>query len=331
MLAEPVPMVRRTRNNRSHPAPDAPSGVLLIDKPPNITSHDVVDHIRKLYHTRRVGHTGTLDPMASGLMLVLLGKATKIAPYLSALSKRYLASICFGSVSDTGDAEGHITPAGDPSGVTLDSLNAALAALVGESAQRIPAYSAVRSGGRRLYELARSGAEVPALERVVTIHSADLVSFSGDTADVRIGCSSGTYIRALAGSLGEAVGCGAYLCGLRREAVGQWLASDAFSLETLHDFKERNHPLPVPAPIEQYLNFPRLEIAPQSRELITHGSPLTAAHVVAVGSQFQSGDTVLVIDAGRQVLAIGTALVGNDELSVMPASDPVVRYRRVLI
>lgn len=333
MPAEPTIMVRDNPASRTPNAPEAASGVLLIDKPAGITSHDVVDRVRKLYRTRRVGHTGTLDPIASGLMLVLIGRATKIAPYITVLSKQYRASIRFGFVSDTGDSEGNLTPSGDPASISTDQILAALASFIGETAQRIPAYSAVRSGGRRRYELARKGEDVPELERTVTIHSAGLIAHTGDAADIRIECSSGTYIRSLAEALGEALGCGAHLCGLRRETVGRWSVDAAWTLEALAA-KKHDSNLPDPSPIADYLDYPRILIASDARESVIHGTPLQASDIREIKGHFKASETILIVHEVQDVhdvLAMATALVDSGQRQDWPPNDPILSYRRVLI
>jgi len=337
MPAEPAIMVRDNPGPARN-APEAPSGVLLIDKPAGITSHDVVDRVRKLYRTRRVGHTGTLDPIASGLMLVLIGRATKIASYITALSKCYLATVRFGATSDTGDSDGTLTPSGDPATITTEQIRQALSSFVGETAQRIPAYSAVRSGGRRLYEMARQGEDVPELERTVTIHRIELIDHSGDTAKIRVECSSGTYIRSLAEALGGRLGCGAHLCGLRRETVGRWSVDDAWTLETL-DEQKKDKQLPDPKPIIDYLDYPRLEIKDHATESVIHGTPLKPSDITSIDGRFESGDTVVVVHnvhqvhavhVVHQIAAIATALVSSDAQPDWPPDKPILSYRRVL-
>jgi tRNA pseudouridine55 synthase len=291
--------------------------------------------VRKLYRTRRVGHTGTLDPIASGLMLVLIGRATKIAPYITALSKRYLATVRLGATSDTGDVTGNLTVTGDATAITTEQIRETLSCFVGEMAQRIPAYSAVRSGGRRLYELARKGEDVPDLERTVIIHSAELISHEGNSAGIRIECSSGTYIRSLAEALGEALGCGAHLSGLRREAVGRWQVEDAWTLETL-DEKKRQGELPPPDPIAEYLDYATIQVEADSLESVIHGTPLTPTDIASIEGQFAQGDLILVVHSVHdvhplhEVVAIATALVDSNNRPDWPANEPVLRYRRVL-
>jgi tRNA pseudouridine55 synthase len=182
-----------------------------------------------------------------------------------------------------------------------------------------------------LYELARKGEDVPALERTVTIHCAELIEHSGDTADVRIDCSSGTYIRALAEALGEALGCGAHMCGLRREAVGRWPVEDAWSLDAIEEIKRTGNDLPAPLPIERCLDYPKIEITSQARESVVHGLPIGAGGVVAIEDRFERDDIILVVDDSQEVLAIATALVGSDQRPDWPANQAVLRYRRVLI
>ncbi len=328
MPAESAIMVRENPGSTRN-AHDLNSGVLLIDKPAGITSHDVVDRVRKLYRTRRVGHTGTLDPIASGLMLVLIGRATKIASYITTMSKSYLATIRLGATSDTGDSAGTLTPSGDPAAITTDQIRNALASFVGETAQKIPAYSAVRSGGRRLYELARKGKDVPELERTVTIHSAELLAHNGDTADIRVTCSSGTYIRSLAEALGEILGCGAHLCGLRRETVGQWSVDDAWTLDKL-DAKKKDGQLPDPSPMIEYLDFPKLLIEDQSLDSVIHGTPIVSGDVTSIVGEFETGDTVVIVHAVTEVAAIATTLVDSNAWSDWPEDGSVISYKRVL-
>lgn len=331
MLADTIAVVSEDNSCGIGDRPVDASGVLLIDKTVRVTSHDVVDSIRKIYATRRVGHTGTLDPLASGLLLILVGRGTKIAPYLVGLDKTYTASIRFGAVSDTGDSDGNLTPQGDPATVDETRLHGALSAMVGEQSQQVPAFSAVRVGGRRLYQLARRGADVPQIEREITVLEAELLSYDPPIAQARFRCSSGTYIRALAESLGEMVGCGAHLCSLRREAVGRWRVADALTLDLLNRLKRERAPLPLPDPVEEFLDYPIIEVHPESVAAVTHGSPIRVDQVTKLEGEFGRGDTVLVADGGHRALAVGEALLSSDELAGASCSDKIFRYRRVLI
>jgi len=202
---------------------EVPAALWLVDKPAGPTSHDVVAGVRRRLGGRRVkvGHAGTLDPFATGLLVVLVGRATRLAPYLSGLDKTYLATLRLGAVSATGDVEGPILEKGPPAGG--EAVEAALSGFLGRQRQRVPQHAAVKVDGERLYRRARRGESVEAPEREIVIHDLRLVDGDDDRGTVRIlvRCSKGTYIRQLAMDLGERLGCGAYCQALRRTAIGE--------------------------------------------------------------------------------------------------------------
>jgi len=213
------------------------NGILVVAKPAGPTSHDVVALVRRLAASKRVGHGGTLDPFASGVLPLFLGGATRLVEYHLGDPKTYRATICFGAASTTDDLDGELTPSSGPVPVR-EAVEAALATLVGPQQQQPPVYSAIQIGGRRAYRMARGG-ETPVLSpRAVTIHS--LVVIEWDATDaarpiaiVDVSCSAGTYVRALARDLGERVGSAAYLCGLSRTASGPFRLEDAHPLEEI--------------------------------------------------------------------------------------------------
>lgn len=210
-------------------------GILVVDKPIGPTSHDLVALIRRLAATKRVGHGGTLDPFASGVLPVFLGRATRIVEFHLADRKAYRATICFGSSSSTDDLEGEMTPA-TGAAPSRDIVESALPAFTGMISQRPPAFSAIKVGGRRAYAVARAGGTVELKEREVTIDSLSLVTWDGSEPDrpiaiVDVVCSAGTYIRALARDLGDHVGSAAYLGALRRTAAGPFTEVDAIPLD----------------------------------------------------------------------------------------------------
>jgi tRNA pseudouridine55 synthase len=197
------------------------AGVLLVDKPVGPTSHDVVAMARRSLGLRRVGHTGTLDPFASGLLLLCLGWATRLAEYLTRLDKRYRGEIRLGEATDTADPTGTVIARSDVwRDVTRDEAAAALALQVGEILQLPPAFSAKKVGGVPMHRLARRGETVRPAPVRVTIHGAEIVRWEPPSLTIEVACSSGTYIRAIARDLGAALGCGAHLAALRRTAVG---------------------------------------------------------------------------------------------------------------
>jgi tRNA pseudouridine55 synthase len=211
-------------------------GVLVCDKAAGMTSHDVVARVRRLAGQRRVGHGGTLDPPATGVLVLALGRATRLLPFLPTEPKRYLATVAFGAETDTLDAAGTVTATADASGVDEAGLRAAMAGFVGPQEQVPPMVSAIKVGGERLYAKARRGEQVERAPRPIVVHALELLGFNGGErplATVEVVCSGGTYVRSLAADLGRAVGTLAHLAGLRRTAVGRFSEEAAHRLEDL--------------------------------------------------------------------------------------------------
>ena len=215
----------------SQPRPE--SGILNIDKPAGMTSHDVVDVVRRIAGTRRVGHAGTLDPLATGVLLVCIGQATRISEYLMNSKKTYRAEVMFGAATSTFDAEGEVTDSFPTQGLDGAALADALASFVGTIQQQVPAYSAVKQDGQPLYRRARRGEEVEPPVRQVTIYRAELIAWEPPVATMEVDCGPGTYIRALAHDWGRAVNNGAHLKSLRRLASGSFAVDDAVPLDIL--------------------------------------------------------------------------------------------------
>ena len=221
------------RRGRSH---DGPDGLAVVDKPSGWTSHDIVAKSRGLLGTRKVGHAGTLDPDATGVLLLGVGRATKLLRYLSPLGKSYVGEVVLGTETSTLDSAGEVTATHDMSAVTLADVEAAASAFVGPIEQIPPMVSAVKVGGKRLHELARAGIEVERDPRPVTIHSLSIASGpQGEPGvfTIDVTCSSGTYIRTLAADIGTALGGGAHLRNLRRTSVGPFTLADAVVLEAV--------------------------------------------------------------------------------------------------
>ena len=209
------------------------SGVLNVDKPGGMTSHDVVAQIRRLSAQRRVGHAGTLDPAATGVLVVCLGKATRLVEYITNGRKIYRARIRLGVETETWDAEGQVVARADCSGLTLEAVREALYGFVGEIHQVPPMYSALKHKGQPLYRLARRGIVVERQPRTVEIFDLELLNWDPPDISLRVTCSKGTYIRALAHDLGSALGTGAHLAALTRLAVGSFHLQDATPLDAL--------------------------------------------------------------------------------------------------
>jgi tRNA pseudouridine55 synthase len=249
-------------------------GVVVIDKPAGWTSHDVVARCRRIYGQRRVGHSGTLDPGATGVLLVGLGRATRLLRFLTDLSKRYTAELVLGVGTSTLDDSGEVVARADAGGVTAEQVRAAAAALTGPILQVPPMVSAVRVGGKRLHALARQGIEVERAPRPVTVH-AFAVTPTSDPAvwEMAVTCSSGTYVRVLAADVGGAVGVPAHLRRLRRVAVGSLSEERARPLEAI----EANPAAAVLTPADALADYPALVVEGETEQAVVHGRPLPAA------------------------------------------------------
>lgn len=278
-------------------------GVLALDKPFGMTSHDVVDRVRQITGERRVGHAGTLDPMATGLMLVGVGAATRLSEYLTGHDKEYDARIVFGASTDTDDAQGRVlTSVDDAEAVrTLNAVEAqaVLNEFTGVIDQLPPAYSAIKKNGVVAYKAAREGSSLELEPRSVTVHAAELadiglaeielVDAAGQVTkhllpywDVRFRVSKGTYIRALARDLGAYVGCGAFLSSLERTSVADMQLADACTLEELAQRMEQGAPLPWCDPAE-LLGFPVVELEEQQAAYVANGRELTGVQAAREG------------------------------------------------
>ncbi|MBP5786234.1 MAG: tRNA pseudouridine(55) synthase TruB [Kiritimatiellae bacterium] len=214
------------------PCPEA-TGFLLVDKPKGPTSHDLVSRVRGRFKVKKVGHGGTLDPMATGLMILLLGKATKLSDRVMGHDKVYEGTMKLGVETDTQDAEGEVVAERDASGVTREALEAAMEAMRGDRMQTPPMASARKVGGVPLYKLAREGKVVEREARLIHVYRFDLLEFAPPEARFRVACTKGTYVRTLAHDVGAALGCGAHLSALRRTKVGDWDVAQAHPFEEI--------------------------------------------------------------------------------------------------
>ena len=315
---------------RSHPAREtvgeaessrAVDGVLVVDKPAGPTSHDVVDRVRRALLTRRVGHTGTLDPFATGVLPLCVGRATRLARFLAGGEKEYLATVRLGFATTTDDVTGEPTGAPVRVDVTPERLAAALAGLVGTFDQIPPAFSAKHAGGRRLYELARRGETVPRAAASVTVHGIDLLARTSDSVEIAVRCSAGTYVRALARDLGERLETGAHLTSLRRIRSGAFSLSQAVSGDDLAGASGRMIPLP-----ELLLDLPAVRVAAPGRRLVGHGRELGRGDVV-LGFPEGPVERVRILDESGALIALAVTRgldPGPSPLPRVPALHPDV-------
>jgi len=250
-------------------------GIFNIDKERGVTSHDVVQRVRRLARQKHVGHAGTLDPAAEGVLLVCLGKATKVVEYLMDSPKRYCAQVTLGAVTDTGDADGKIIWRAEAVTVDRTQVEEALQAFRGRIKQVPPAYSALKRGGTPLYRLARRGLDFPREAREVEIYDLRLMAWEPPVAVIDVTCSRGTYVRALATDLGERLGCGAYLSRLVRLASGRFTLEDAVRMEALASaFAAGRASDYLYAPDEALLGTFAVVLGPESDRLVRHGSSI---------------------------------------------------------
>lgn len=213
------------------------NGILLLDKPIGFSSNQALQKIKWLLKAAKAGHTGTLDPLATGLLPLCFGEATKFAHFLTDADKTYIATIKLGATTTTGDAEGEVLTT-SPVNVSRSEFEQACQQFTGEISQTPPMYSALKFEGKALYEYARAGVEIERQARLVTIHSIEVNSFAGDVAVVTVTCSKGTYIRTLAEDIGKQLGCGAHLIGLRRTATADYQIAQAVTLEQFEAMSE---------------------------------------------------------------------------------------------
>jgi len=299
------------------------NGFLIIDKPGGITSHDVVGRVRHILHERRVGHTGTLDPFATGVLIVLVGRATRLAQFLSGEDKHYDAIIRLGYATDTGDRTG--TPLTTPESDqhrrwTEDEIEAALASLRGEIDQVPPMYSAKKIGGKKLYELARRGEEVERKPVRVCIHEFAPIRPDGqlmkDNRDgtfdfhVRVACSAGTYVRTLAEDFGKQIGIGAHVAELRRTQVGSFNIESAITLDQLKtSFAEESHGTVLDPPGAALSFMPFVHLTDDDARKVRNGVAVKVAEV-----PWADGDNIRLCDNDGTLIAIAQYDISKAEL-----------------
>jgi tRNA pseudouridine55 synthase len=278
------------------------SGVLVIDKPVGLTSHDVVQIVRRGTGIRRAGHTGTLDPRASGVLVVLIGPAVRLSEFVSASDKRYQATIRLGSRTDTYDAEG--VPSEEmPVTVTEEEFLELVKGYEGEIEQIPPPYSAVKVKGKKAYEMAREGEEVELEPRKIKVYNLDLLEWAPPEVVIDVYCSSGTYVRSLANDIGEALGIGAHLVGLRRTKSGQFSLRDAVALRRLREAFEAGNWAQYLIPAAEALSdWHTIELDAELLEQVRHGHRFPAEEGATGWARAisEQGDLVALIEVDEE-------------------------------
>ena len=269
-------------------------GFLCVDKPQGASSRDVVNQVQRLTRPAKVGHAGTLDPLATGVLVVAVGAATRLVQYVQRLPKYYRGTFLLGRTSDTDDVTGNVTSGPVDRVPSSDEVQQVCRGFVGKISQRPPAFSAIKVKGRRAYQLARSGQQVELQARSVEIYSIDVNEYDFPTLEVTVVCGSGTYIRSLGRDIGEALGCGAAMSRLRRTAVGPFAIERGTCLSALSSEQlVRDNLWPLAAAVEE---LPRVELTDQQRRAVGYGQRLAITHHAA--------DEVVALDTADQLVAI---------------------------
>jgi tRNA pseudouridine55 synthase len=283
-----------------------PDGLLLVDKGPGVTSFQVVAHVRRVLRAPKAGHGGTLDPLATGLLPILLGEATKLARYLLGQDKEYVATVRLGVTTDTLDAGGRVTGERPVPPVDAEAVQAVLGRFVGEIEQVPPMFSALHAGGRRLHELARAGIEVERAPRRVRIHALDLLEWTPPTMRLRVSCGSGTYVRSLVADVGEALGSGAHVAALVRTRLGALTLEDAVPWAVVRDGEAAALAARVLPADRAVAHLPAVSLGGPPGARLAHGQVLPPASL---------GGLDLPRDARPCRVYVGGAFAGIGELS----------------
>ncbi|HHX8655635.1 TPA: tRNA pseudouridine(55) synthase TruB [Vibrio diabolicus] len=289
------------------------NGVILLDKPTGISSNDALQKVKRIYFAEKAGHTGALDPLATGMLPICLGEATKFSQFLLDSDKRYRVIAKLGERTNTSDSDGEVVET-RPIDVTLDKLDACIDKFRGESDQVPSMFSALKYQGKPLYEYARKGIEVPRESRKITVYEIVLHRFEGDEVEMEVHCSKGTYIRTIVDDLGEMLGCGAHVTMLRRTGVAKYPYEKMVTLEQLNELLEQAHReeraprelldpllLPMDTAVE---DLPEVNLVPELADMVQHGQPVQVFGAPTEGS--------LRLTMGEERLFIGVGEMNED-------------------
>jgi tRNA pseudouridine55 synthase len=275
-------------------------GILNVNKPTGCSSRHVVDRIERLVHPAKVGHAGTLDPLATGVLVICVGQATRLISYVQRMPKQYRATFLLGRRSETDDVEGDVTEIADAPIPTRSTLDEILPQFFGDIAQIPPAHSAVKIGGRRAYKLARAGKKVELAPRTVTIHRLEILRYDYPELELEIQCGSGTYVRALGRDLATGLGTSAVMCALERTAIGNFYVHDALALDDASATTVGRHLQPALTAVAE---LPRVALADDQHFEIGHGRPI-AKCIANIGSVANATTEYAALDSSGQLIAL---------------------------
>ncbi len=312
---------QRTEKNRGL------NGVLNVDKPPNMTSHDVVDAVRRIAGIRKVGHTGTLDPMATGVLPLCLGHATRVQEFLVAQDKEYRVQLQLGIITTTQDVTGEVVEEREVGDIEESTIRETFQRFVGPQLQTPPMVSAKHHRGKRLYELARKGVEVKREPCKITIHDIEIEDISLPHIMFRVVCSKGTYVRTLCHDLGQALGPGGVMSDLIRTRCGAFSIEDAVELEGMKGPEDVRASL---ASVNESLStMPSVVVGTEGTQSLQAGRPLLGIAVVRQTAPFGNGDLLRVVDRQGQLLGVGEALLPSDQITGMGGNMRAVKPIKV--
>jgi len=296
-----------------------------------MTSHDVVENLRKILKFKKIGHAGTLDPNASGLLLACVGKATKIAQFLTEYDKEYEAVIKLGVTTDTYDQEGKIIQTKDDFKISEEKLREVVESFKGETWQTPPIYSAIKQKGKKLYQYARAGQKVERNKRKIFIRDIQILKIDLPYVELKVNCSKGTYIRSLAHDIGERLGCGAHLFSLCRTKVGPFEPKHALDLEAIEKIQNEGKIEDFLIPIEKVLaNIPSVVVKNGFAERIKEGPNLFQSSVLSVERKFDKDQMICIKNNRSEIIAIGKALRSSDGFLDEGRKEKLFEYSRVI-
>jgi tRNA pseudouridine55 synthase len=305
-------------------------GILLIDKPPGITSHDLVNRIRKIFKQRRVGHTGILDPMATGLMVLLLGKGTLFSRQLTSSDKKYSANFIFGKTTDSFDNEGKLVAEKNPGVLSVDKFEDLCNRYRGKIKQLVPPFSAVKLNGQKMYNVARKGETVPEMYKDVEIYSIEITSFNWPEVNLDVHCSAGTYVRSLAHQMGQQLGCGGYLKSLVRTGLGSFTIDQAISLEAIESSINNGDYGSVLQLVEALPDEPKISIKPEYFRSILEGKPFIKKYLYYTDYKGPGGCLSLLLGPDNKVLALVKLNYSWGSFERLDNRDILGKYVRII-
>ena len=314
------------------------NGFLNIHKPAGLTSHDVVAKVRRLLGVQRVGHTGTLDPAATGVLPICIGKATKVAQFFLETDKEYRVVMRLGEATDTEDATGKVLSRRPIASLTHEKIQKTVEGFQGLQWQIAPMYSAVKVGGEPLYKAARQGRQVERPTRRVIVHRINVLGIEvrdrDDIIDVTfdVTCSKGTYVRTLCADIGEKLGVGGHLLRLERRRSGPFHIDKAIHLSEVQQRTAEGSIGEKLIPMEEVLSsYPSLRVTPEAERFVLHGAPIGAREITYFPMEFKTGKVVLVYNAAGELVALASALIDRDQMAGVGRAAPVFKINKVLV